>query len=90
MLLEEAVKEYTVSQAMRILDVSRQTMMEWIKEGKRFPGARQDEPDIATSPWLIPAEDVERVRQARIAELDSRIDSLREIKLRLKKATVEF
>lgn len=41
-------------------------MMSWLEEGK-FPGARKV--GGATSPWVIPAEDVEAVRVERVADL---------------------
>lgn len=87
-LTEGFVKHYSVSHATRILSVSRQTMMKWIDEGK-FPGAEKSG-DGTTDPWLIPAEEVERVRQERVAELESRIEELKEQRRLIESAKIQL
>lgn len=67
--LEDVVKErYLVSETARILDVSRQTLMKWIDQG-RFKGVEKEPGN--TGVWLIPADEVERVRQERLDELNA-------------------
>ncbi len=61
----------TVKDAMKVLDVSRTTMMAWL-DGGRFAGARQVQ-DFPTAPWYIPADSVEAVRQELIADLERQI-----------------
>lgn len=73
--LEDALSEYTVSRALRVLDVSRNTMMKWIKDN-RFPNAFKS--DGVTGEWRIPAKDVERVRLERIAELEGQLSEIQE------------
>ena len=64
----------TISDAAKVLDVSRITMMKWLKEG-RFKGARQEN-GSKTSPWFIPVEAVEDLRQQRIAEFSRQIERI--------------
>ena len=61
----------TVKDAMKVLDVSRTTMMAWL-EGERFSGAYKLT-EFTTAPWYIPADSVEAVRQELIADLERQI-----------------
>lgn len=63
----------TITDACKVLNVSRQTMMNWLKRG-RFPNALKQEGE--TNPWLIPVEDVEAVRIEEIADLERRIRAI--------------
>lgn len=86
-MLEVDVREYTLSDTMRILDVSRQTLMKWIRKGK-VKVNRED--DWKTAPYLIPAEEVARLRQERIVELTASIEKDSESLQRIKSATVSL
>jgi hypothetical protein len=66
-------KYMTISDAIRVLNVSRQTMMAWLEAGM-FDGAYKE--DKETAPWYIPAEAVERKRQELIAALEKKIRRL--------------
>lgn len=54
-----------MAQATEITAYSRQTLMRWIREGKLT--AVKSGP--ATAPLLIPAAEIERIRQEHVAEL---------------------
>lgn len=86
--MEELVKFYSVSQATRILGISRQTLMKWIDAGK-ISNAKK-EGDGSTDPWLLPAEEVERLRQERVRELDEKIETLIEQKRLVVSAKIEL
>lgn len=64
-----------VKDAMRVLDVSRTTMMEWLDSGDVFPGARKLS-DSKTAPWYIPADEVEKKRLELIADLERSIEKI--------------
>jgi len=64
------MKEFTISQAMEWTGYSRNTLSRYVR-GKKVV-ARQDG-DTTTAPWLIPAEEVERLRVQRLAELQQEI-----------------
>ena len=66
----------TVSETTRLLGVSRQSVMQWIADG-RFPGATKG--NLRTSPWLIPVADIEAVRWQLISELRQRLATLQEL-----------
>ena len=59
-----------IKDAQKVLNVSRTTMMAWIEEG-RFPGAEKGE--NPRDPWLIPVDDVEKVRLQLIADLHTQL-----------------
>lgn len=64
-----------ITDAMRVLDVSRTTMMEWLDSGDVFPGARKLN-DSQTAPWFIPADEVESKRQELINDLERKIEKI--------------
>lgn len=64
----------TIKQVSECLNVSRQTIMQWIIDG-RFTGAWKDEG--VTGWWFIPVEGVEGVRQEIIAEFESEIEAIK-------------
>lgn len=63
-----------ITDAMRVLDVSRTTIMEWLDSGV-FVGAKKLS-ESPTAPWYIPADEVERLRLHRIAELERQIEKI--------------
>lgn len=63
----------TVRDTMTLLDVSRPTVMKWLRDGK-FPNANKE--DGTTGEWNIPRQDIEVVRQELIADLHSQIEHL--------------
>lgn len=63
----------TVKQVSECLNVSRQTIMQWIIDG-RFIGAWKDEG--LTGWWFIPVSGVEGVRQKIIAEFQAEIEAI--------------
>ena len=63
----------TVKQVSECLNVSRQTIMQWIIDG-RFAGAWKDEG--LTGWWFIPVSGVEGVRQEIIAEFKAEIEAI--------------
>jgi excisionase family DNA binding protein len=52
------MQEYTTEEAATILRVSRRAIQKWIHAGY-FPSAYKINPDGATSPYRIPASDIE-------------------------------
>ena len=64
----------TVSDAIKVLDVSRITMMKWLKED-RFEGACQLN-GSPTSAWHIPVEAVEEMRLQKIADYERQIERI--------------
>lgn len=69
---EAEVKDLTIAEACKILSVSRNTMLTWINDGY----IDADKSRGRTAPWLIPAEEVERVRLVRIADLQEQINEI--------------
>ncbi len=63
----------TVEQVSECLNVSRQTIMQWIFDG-RFIGAWKDEG--VTGWWFIPIDSVEEVRQGIIQEFQTEIGKI--------------
>lgn len=59
----------SITDAAEVLGVSRQTMMAWLHGGK-FPNAVKD------GGWLIPVDDVEKVRKDLIADLEAQINRI--------------
>lgn len=53
--------------------LSRNTIMAWIR-AEKIPAYQVG--DTVTAPWYIPADVVEQVRQARIAELQRQIEEI--------------
>lgn len=64
------MKELTITQAQKYTGYSRNTLSAYVR-GKKVV-ARQDG-ETVTAPWLIPAEEVERLRVQRLAELQQEI-----------------
>lgn len=63
--------ELTLDEAREVLGVSRQTMHAWLSSG-RITGRRMR----PSHPWLFHVDEVERVRQELIADLQRQIDEL--------------
>lgn len=82
------LKKYTVTEATRILEVSRQTIMKWLSDKKKFPHAEKG--TRSTDPWHIPASDLEMIRRERIADLEREIGVLETIKERVETAVIEY
>ncbi len=59
-----------VNDAMRVLDVSRITIMAWLEEGK-FPGSFKAEGP--TAPWSLPVSEVEKIRLEKVADLERQL-----------------
>ena len=66
------VKDLTIAEAQIVLDVTRQTLLSWIKSGH----IKASKSAGIKGPWLIPAEEVEAKRIERIAALQQEIDAL--------------
>lgn len=66
------VKDLTIAEAQIVLDVTRQTLLTWIKSGY----IKASKSAGAKGPWLIPAEEVEAKRKERIAALEEEIKAL--------------
>ena len=64
----------TIQETMKYTGLSRQTITAYITRGK-LTGRKTGN---STSPWLIPAEQVERLRLKRIARLQEQIHSISE------------
>ena len=60
----------SVSDVMRLLNVSRNTVNSWIREGT-IKGEQSG--DYSTAPWEFTPEEVERARKARIKEFENEI-----------------
>jgi hypothetical protein len=57
-------RPYNVEQAAMEFGVAKTTIHLWLHRGD-FPHAFKVDPDKLTSAWLIPAEDIEALRQKR-------------------------
>lgn len=55
----EYMEKLTINQAIKCLDISRQSIMKWLADGK-FPNA---EKDATFGWWLIPIDEIEAERQ---------------------------
>ena len=66
-------EKLTIKQVSECLNKSRQTIMQWINEGK-FKNAEKD--NGLTSWWLVPVEDVEIIRQQMIADYQAAIEAI--------------
>lgn len=53
------MKDITVLQAARLLELSPRRVQRMIVEEGKFPGAHQIDPDIPNSPYVIPLKEVE-------------------------------
>jgi predicted site-specific integrase-resolvase len=57
-------KLYSAKAAAQRLGVGKTTVNRWLREGY-FPNAYQLNPDIPTSPYRIPEEDIEAIERKR-------------------------
>lgn len=55
---------YSARTAAQRLGVGKPTVNRWLREG-RFPNAYQLNPDIPTSPYRIPEQDIEAIEGRR-------------------------
>jgi excisionase family DNA binding protein len=62
----------TIREVMNYTGYSRQTIMAYLESG-RLNGRKTGE---ETSPWLIPADEVEELRQERIRKLNAKIKAI--------------
>ena len=64
----------TIQEVMEFTGLSRQTIMAYLKDGK-LTGRKTGD---ATSPWLIPADEVERLRLDQVRKFKEKLKSISE------------
>jgi len=62
----------TINQTMACLNISRQSTMKWLTEG-RFPNAEKDQ---LSGWWLIPVEDIEKERQKLVKRYERKLSKV--------------
>ncbi len=66
------MKQLTMKQAMKYTGISRPTLSKLLDTGK-LPGEKIGD---NTNPWLIPADEVERLRKERVSWLLERMQAI--------------
>lgn len=69
-----SMRHLTISEVQKYTGLSRNTIMAWIRNGK----LAATKTGVKTAPWLVPGQEVERVRKERIAELTAELEILRQ------------
>jgi DNA-binding transcriptional MerR regulator len=69
-----ALNDLTIQETMQATGYSRQTISAYLSRGL----LRGRKAGGGTSPWLIPADEVERLRQQRVKELKTQLAAISE------------